>query len=141
MIECALVFDTQGRVIRYHLPPGRTAGSIPDSHALWDVLWKHRKIVGGVAHTHPWHGQSAPSSTDLSTFRAIEQGLGQLLLWPIVTFTEVRSFVWDSATKAYVEAGPLTFTLEGVERLRELSLERWESDPRFRVATTNGKAR
>ena len=121
MIETALVFDDQGRVIRFHLPPGRTGGSIPDSRDLWDVIWQYREHVAGVAHTHPWNGQASPSGIDVTTWRAIEQGLGKLLLWPIVTFTEVRCFVYNEVTGDYCEAGPLTFEISGIDRLRELS--------------------
>ncbi len=136
MIETALVFDDQGKVIRFHLPNGRTGGSIPDSRSLWELLWQYRETVGGVAHTHPWDGTPTPSDTDVTTWRAIELGLGKLLLWPIVTFTEVRCFVWtpirgsaalrscdvyNRMTEQYVEAGPLTFEISGLDRLVELS--------------------
>jgi hypothetical protein len=89
MIEVAVVFDKQGRAIYWHAPPGRTGGSIPDSSKLWDVLWANRHELGGVAHVHPWNGYTRPSGTDITTFKAIEAGLGKTLLWPIVTMTEV----------------------------------------------------
>lgn len=89
MIETAVVFDCDGKVIHWHEPQGRSGGSLPDSRKLWDVLWENREILGGVAHTHPWNGSANPSSTDLTTFAAIETGLGKTLVWPVVTFDEV----------------------------------------------------
>ena len=93
MIEVALVFDQQGNTIHWHLPPGRSGGWIPDTRDLWEVLWENRDRLGGVAHTHPWVGPAWPSQTDETTFSAIERGLGKRLLWPIVTFQEVRIFM------------------------------------------------
>lgn len=100
MMETALVFDWEGRTIHWHEPPGRSASSLPDSRSLWDVLWEHRSSknggtgrLAGVAHTHPWNGPTGASQTDLTTFRAVELGLGQRLLWPIVTFTHIRWWV------------------------------------------------
>jgi hypothetical protein len=94
MIETAAVFDLDGNVIHWHLPPGRAGGWIPDSRNLWDVLWENRERLGGVAHTHPWHGEAWPSGTDVTTFAAVEAALGLRLVWPIVTMTEVRTFRW-----------------------------------------------
>lgn len=93
MLETAFVFDTIGHIIHWHEPLGRSSGHLPDSRELWDVLWKERYRLGGVAHSHPWKGEASPSHTDVTTFKAIELGLGKRLLWPIVTFSEVRYFV------------------------------------------------
>lgn len=90
MIEVAMVFTKEGKMI--YLQPGSSAGSVADSCRLWDEIWENRKIVGGVAHTHPWTGTTRPSYEDVTTFRAIEAGLGELLLWPIITFTHVNYF-------------------------------------------------
>ena len=126
MIESALVFDNQGRVIRYHLPQGRTSGSIPDTRDLWEVLWKWRAQLGGVAHTHPWKGRATPSQTDVTTFRACEQALGQLLKWPVVTFDDIGIFVWSEESGFYVheyDSDPdfIITLMPAIERLRELS--------------------
>jgi hypothetical protein len=124
MLETALVFDTNGRTLHWHEPPGRSGGWLPDSRGLWDVLWEHRQKGGsgrlqGVAHTHPWNGPAHPSGTDVTTFRAVELGLGQLLVWPIVTFTDIRFYVWHPGGERYVEwEGVL---LEGLDELRERS--------------------
>ena len=94
MIETALVFDLEGKTIHWHLPAGRSAGSLPDSVSLWDVLWENRHRLGGVAHTHPWDGPSGPSHTDVTTFAAVEAALGKRLVWPIVTFTHITYVEW-----------------------------------------------
>lgn len=119
MMEVALVFDRDGKTIHWHLPPGRDNGSIPDTRSLWEVLWANRAIVCGVAHTHPWDGPAWPSPIDVTTFRAIELGLGRPLLWPVVTFTELRCFEFNEGASQYQKAEPLV--LEDVEKLRELS--------------------
>lgn len=95
VIEQALVFDKEGKALFWLGPKNNTAGSIPDSHLLWDRIWTNRHDIGGVAHTHPWDGEVWPSGTDLTTFDAIERGLGQKLVWPILTFTEVKYYVND----------------------------------------------
>lgn len=96
MIETAVVFDKEGHLIHWHEPHGRTGGSLPDSRSLWDVLWENRENLGGVAHTHPWKGSPDPSSTDLSTFAAVEASLGQRLVWPIVTMSHTATFIWQN---------------------------------------------
>jgi len=127
--ETGMVFDQQGSVMLWHEPEGRSSGSLPDSQDLWDFLWKHR-IKGdgtgqlcGVAHTHPWHGHAAPSGIDLTTWAAIEKGLGQRLLWPITTFSEVRYFVWNEVVEGYCEVAEkyLHINIEGFDELRRLS--------------------
>lgn len=84
MIETAVVIGPEGPLY-WHVPAGRTAGSIPDSRELWDVLWEHRKYLIGVAHTHPGSGIPAPSWTDITTFVAIQKGLGRELVWWIAS--------------------------------------------------------
>ncbi len=125
MIETALVFDKHGRPLHWHLPPGRSAGYLPDSTTLWDVLWEHREYLGGVAHTHPWSGATGPSSTDLTTFDAVERGLGVRLVWPIVTFTHIVYLAWQGPGRLeYEEATVRRFRLRraDIDELRELSM-------------------
>lgn len=100
MMETAVVFGRDCKPLYWHEPKGRTSGSLPDDRALWEILFKHREKGGtgklvGVAHTHPWEGPAWPSQTDLTTFRAVEQGLGQTLIWPVVTFTDVVVMGWN----------------------------------------------
>lgn len=126
-IETALVFDTQGRTLHWHLPPGRSGGYLPDSQDLWDVLWRHRLKgdgdgqLGGVAHTHPWVGRSGYSHTDVTTFSAVENGLGQRLLWPIATFDDIRWFTWVGPESFQYSEVPPPFQLKDLSKLRLLS--------------------
>jgi len=99
MIEAAFVFDKDGKIIHWHLPAGRTGGSLPDSRDLWEVMWENREILGGVAHTHPWSGQPWPSGTDVTTFSACERALGRRLVWPIITFDRIECFRWRKPTR------------------------------------------
>ncbi|MFA6234103.1 MAG: hypothetical protein WC824_07955 [Bacteroidota bacterium] len=99
VVETALVFDKEGKTLLWHVPAGRSGGGIPDSHDLWEFLWENRKIIGGVAHTHPWNGEAWFSQTDVTTWAAIEQGLGIRLVWPVVTMTEMKQFSWVGPEK------------------------------------------
>jgi len=94
MMEAAVVLDLSWQPIRFHVPAERTGGSLPDSHDLWTVLWENRRRLLGVAHSHPGGGVPAPSHTDLTTFAAVENGLGVRLVWPIVTQDAVSVFAW-----------------------------------------------
>ena len=106
MMETAMVFDKFGSVIRWHEPADRSSGALPDSRSLWDFLWENRNNLGGVAHTHPWNGEVWPSATDLTTFRAVERGLGVKLIWPVVTFTAIKYYVWDEEDESYATTQP-----------------------------------
>jgi len=122
MMETAVVVHKNGGVIHWHLPKNRTAGALPDSRELWDVLWARRELVLGIAHTHPWNGDPYPSQTDLTTFAAVEAGLGRRLKWWVVTMDQVGRLEWSDGTESYLLA------IDGAEddapwvaRLRELS--------------------
>lgn len=99
MVEAGLVI-IGSRPIFWHLPKGRTGGSIPDSRQLWDIFWEYRKEEFlGFAHSHPGAGMPAPSWTDLTTFCAIETGLGRRLIWWITSSTSVIELVWEGPDK------------------------------------------
>ena len=87
MMETGAVINTNGEVIHWHLPPGRSGGSLPDSRELWDVLWKAHceGTLAGFAHSHPGSGVPHPSNEDTSTFVAIEAALGRSLSWWITS--------------------------------------------------------
>jgi hypothetical protein len=94
MIEAGVVIGGNGDPIFWHLPEGRTVGSIPDTRVLWDVLWEHRETVMGFAHSHPGSGIPAPSMIDITTFVAIEAALGRRLFWWITSSTDVITCQW-----------------------------------------------
>jgi hypothetical protein len=101
VIESAMVFDREGRVIFWLGPNGCSEGAIADSQILWDRIWSDRDRIGGVAHTHPWEGPTTASTTDLTTWAAIEAGLGTRLYWPIVTLTHVEFFTYFDDAGGY----------------------------------------
>jgi len=137
MIETALIFDREGKTLRFFEPPGRSAGYIPDIQATGDMDWEDRfdqilfyyvqenaGIIGGIAHTHPWDGPAAPSSTDLRTFRVLDSLVpGRNLLYPVVTFTDIAWITRNVLTNECVpvDSKYITFTLEGLEELRKRS--------------------
>ena len=94
MIEVALVFAKDGSTLLWHDPSGRSSVYIPDSKELWDFLVANRDQIGGIAHTHPWEGEAWFSKTDVTTWSALERGLGIRWVWPVVTFTEVKNYKW-----------------------------------------------
>lgn len=99
MIETGVVVTSAGPVY-WHLPAGRTGGSLPDSRQLWDVLWELRKSeVLGFAHSHPGSGIPGPSYTDLTTFAAIELGLGRRMRWWITSADHVILLGWQGPHK------------------------------------------
>lgn len=101
MKESAVVVGLDGSPLYWHLPQGRTAVSIPDTRDLWDVLWEHRANLSGVAHSHPGSGRPTPSQTDLTTFSAIEAGLGQRFNWWICNSDQVIVIRWSEDAKLY----------------------------------------
>lgn len=106
MMEVAVVVDKQGKPIHWHLPPGRSAGFIPDTRDLWDVLWEHRGNLAGIAHSHPGSGMPGPSMTDLTTFAACEAGLGARLNWWITSSDQLVELAWRGPERLdYVQRG------------------------------------
>ena len=99
MIEAGVVIDMDMSPIFWHLPDGRTAGSIPDTRVLWDVLWDNRETVLGFAHSHPGAGVPGPSHTDLGTFVAVEQALGRRLKWWITSSDHFLECSWVKEPK------------------------------------------
>lgn len=137
MMEVALVFDTEGRTIHWHVPQAPEVDAIPDSRALWDVLWENRHRLGGVAHSHPWKGYPAPSQKDVTTFSAVERGLGKRLLWPVVTMDKVGYWVFNPVHVGYSPCETQEpFVLQGLEELRQRSI----SAPGQRSSSAPGTA-
>lgn len=84
-VEHGAVIGPGEDVLFWHVPPGRSRVALPDSRALWDVLWTHRATLVGFAHTHPGIGPPVPSTEDVTTFAAVEAALGRRLVWWIST--------------------------------------------------------
>jgi len=105
-IEVGVVIGEGYLPIHWHLPVGSTAGSLPDSLSLWDVLWNNRSTVVGFAHSHPGGGDPHPSSEDLTTFSAIELALGRRLTWWIASEDGFAAFRWQGP-EAYQYKGYL----------------------------------
>lgn len=94
MIEAGVVIGKNYEPLFWHLPKGRTGGSIPDTRSLWDVLWDNRDIVLGFAHSHPGAGIPGPSQTDITTFIAVEAALGRRLHWWITSADSLLVCNW-----------------------------------------------
>lgn len=127
MIEVACVLDLHGEVLHWHLPPDRTGGSIPDSSDLWQIIWENRDKIFAVAHTHPGRGVPWPSSTDMSTFKAVEAALGRPLTWIILSQDEytfvVRRNLPDHDIIGGVQLPAMSepVALRWINQIRELS--------------------
>jgi len=121
MLEACVVLSTSGSICFEHCPEGRSAGYIPDSAVLWEVLWDRREALGGVAHSHPGTGIPAPSHTDLSTFAAVECALGRRLTWWISSSTDTIALVWGGPDRLHYVAEQIHPEPDWVSRLRALS--------------------
>lgn len=122
MIEAALVYDQEGKTLAWHLPPCRTAGSIPDTRSLWDLVWEFRDVIGGIAHTHPGSGPTGPSMTDITTFSALERALGKRLHWWIFTADQGACVKWVGPEKySYARCDSPPFNVVDTDQLREYS--------------------
>jgi len=94
MREAGAVVAKDGSIIYWHVPDNRSGGALPDSQQLWQVLWENRKRLRGFAHSHPGGGIPGPSHEDLTTFAAIEAGLGVRLQWWIANADRVVELQW-----------------------------------------------
>jgi len=103
MIEAGVVLINcfvDGHPVYWHLPDGRTGGSLPDSRKLWEILWELRRVDSlGFAHSHPGSGIPCPSHIDITTFCAIESGLGRRLDWWITSADRVIKLRWKGPDK------------------------------------------
>jgi proteasome lid subunit RPN8/RPN11 len=95
MLETGVLVSKWQEPFYWHLPEHRSAVYLPDSSLLWDMFWTYRENVMGFAHSHPGSGIPAPSMTDLTTFSAIEAGLGRRLLWWITSEDTMIELQWQ----------------------------------------------
>ena len=102
MKEAGVLLDLAWNPIFWHTPQGRSGGSLPDSQDLWAFIWENRDRISGFGHTHPGYGVPGPSQTDLTTFTAIEEGLGKRLDWWIVSGDRVVLVTWYFPWERYV---------------------------------------
>lgn len=123
MIESGVVVGLDGLPIHWHLPPGRTGGSLPDSRDLWEVLWETHKDGNllGFAHSHPGSGVPGPSHTDITTFAAVEAALGCRLLWWITSSDHLCVYRWRGPDKWLYSGYVDEWEPAWVPKLRELS--------------------
>lgn len=93
-VEAGVLVAKDGSPIFWHLPVDRSAGYLPDSQDLWEVIWANRDNVLGFAHSHPGSGLPGPSMEDLTTFAAVEAALGRRLIWWITSADQLVEIDW-----------------------------------------------
>ena len=120
-IEAGVLVDLDCEPIYWHLPVARSGGALPDSRPLWDVIWENRERVLGFAHSHPGHGMPGPSYEDVTTFAAIELGLGRRLVWWITSSDNFVELCWVGPGKLDYKQGPNIYKPTWMQRLRDES--------------------
>lgn len=133
-VEIGLVLDWTGQELHWHEPPGRSAGHIPDSHDLWEFLFENRGVISGFAHSHPGSGAVGPSYEDVTTFAAVEAGLGLRLDWWILNADSMVLVRWAGPDRLDYSVTPVAPVPMWADYLRRRSgMEPWEP-PRVRAA-------
>ena len=122
MREAAAVILNRGDVL-WHLPEHRSAHALPDSQELWATLWNYRDRLLGVAHSHPGRGRPSPSQEDLSTFSAVERGLGRRLRWWITSADVLIELKWMGPEALLYRSEITVDAPEWLEALRAFSRE------------------
>lgn len=105
-IETGVLLGEYGEPLWWHMPQDRSAGHIGDDKQLWNMFWDLRAYVTGFAHSHPGGGIQYPSGTDVTTFAAIEAGLGRRLDWWIITADSAALYRWDGHNYVRVNRDP-----------------------------------
>jgi hypothetical protein len=123
MKEAGVVLDLDGVPLWWHAPNNRTVASLPDSRPLWDVFWQERDRISGFAHSHPGSGTPGPSYEDVTTFAAIESGLGRHLLWHILSADVVVVCWWVGPERLAYAKGTVDEVPTWAAELRRLSNE------------------
>lgn len=122
-VEAGAVIGAVGEVLHWHCPPDRTVASLPDSPDLWALLWEHRGQLLGVAHTHPGRGIPGPSWEDLTTFEAVEAGLGKRLLWWIANADGMILLRWAGPDRYAYSTARLVVEPDWTAELRQRSAQ------------------
>ena len=94
-MEAGVVVGLRDQAIYWHLPHDRSGAALPDSLDLWSYLVQNKDQISGVAHSHPWGGIPHPSHEDITTFSAVELGLGKRLQWWVVGLYAVVMSTWE----------------------------------------------
>ena len=121
MIETGAVLDERGEAFYWHIPQNRSVGVLPDSYNLWNVFWQNRNTISGFAHSHPGFGKTGPSPTDITTFAAIEAGLGKRLDWWITSGDSIILIRWNGPNKFDYQQMDITMEPNWVHVLRQFS--------------------
>lgn len=119
MFEVAVLIDLDHSPIYWH-EPLKSSVEIPDSVDLWSQIWANRNSLLGIAHSHPGTGIPQPSTTDLTTFSAIEAALGQRLLWWITSDNILSEFQWTGKSKTSYK-GNIIGSTAWIQELRQRS--------------------
>lgn len=98
-IEAGVLVGIDGTPLFWHLPEGRNVVHLPDSRNLWDVMLENRDKISGFAHSHPGSGWPRPSKEDITTFSAVELGLGRRLFWWIASADRHVAITWTGPDK------------------------------------------
>lgn len=94
---------------------------MPDTPELWSVIWDNRENVLGFAHTHPGTGIPGPSYEDVTTFAAIEAGLGKRLIWWISSDNEIIKLEHGGKDKLSYNSELIILDVKWLEDLRSKS--------------------
>lgn len=121
MQEAGVVLDLKGEAIYYHTPTNRGMAHLGDSSDLWQFLWTNRKQISGFGHSHPGYGPIGPSWTDITTFCAIEQGLGFRLDWWITSGDQLYLVKFEGPEKHNYLSVRVNATPNWVHHLRDIS--------------------
>lgn len=121
MQEAGVILDFDYEPLFWHVPHDRSVGALPDSRNLWDIFWDNRQRVLGFAHSHPGYGVPAPSMTDLTTFAAVEAGLGVRLSWWIISGAAAICCKYEGPDKLDYRTYRVGYNSPWVRRLREFS--------------------
>lgn len=121
MKEAGVVIGNDGEPAHWHSPDGRSSAYLPDSVSLWEVLRDGRDEIAGYAHTHPGGGRPGPSVTDVTTFSAVERGLGKRFKWWISSSDETVLVFWTGPDKHDYGVEPVADEPPWVAGLRSAS--------------------
>jgi hypothetical protein len=121
MMEAGVLLDLKGEAIYWHTPHNRSVAALPDSVDLWNIIWSNRENVSGFAHSHPGYGSTGPSWTDLTTFEAVESGLGKRLDWWITSGNRMFLCRYCGPDKHDYSVVQVTMCPDWVGHLREIS--------------------